>query len=934
MHTSLFFRMSLKLPLLMFAMAVLAMLATGFVAYRVAHTALLDQGIARISATTQDRSEAVQDWVGGTLDDVAFQVTSPNVINALRAFEGAWSSTTDDPEGYARDAYVTQNPNVPAEFDALNDAGDRTSYSRNHRKYHGFFQTIARKRGYQDVFLIGREGAVLYSVFKTDDFGRASTPQTLSGAVDAALAAEDGQAGMTDFRLDANGVPVIEFAALIRDGGGNPMGTLVYRVPGDALRELVSDTLATMSGGGVFLRGSDGTAITSDGTPAEPDTAEQIEVTHLLDSHDLNWVIGTQTPKATLIEPATELLRTLINQGALVLAVMTLAGIFMGRGIARPLERVRAATAGIANGALNTEIPEIRRRDEIGAIARTLQDFRDKLSAGDAAREESLQKSSAMDASSAAMMILRPNGAIIYGNPAVRDVLALLGLSMTDAPDTHVPDWFPEDIRAAIATQSTQGASCHAVRAGVSLSLTLDAVRTETGDLGGWVLEWADVTHSHKGQAVLATLDAHQIRATFSPDGEVLEGNENWTALGAQQHDQGHMSGVLARIPGLDWTAISTGAHWSGHINLEAAKGACVIQGSLSPVRDIDGTVRSILLLGADVTQADQALKSAAATRKSMEAAQAEVVENLRAGLARLSQGDLTTTLDMPFPKDYEQLALDFNTATATLASALSDVAHNSTTIQSQSEDISASAARLANQGEAQAAALQQTSTTMATLAASAETAARQAKQSNLLAMESSKDTHTHSAVLNNATAAMQAILDSSKEIGEIVAVIEGIAFQTNLLALNAGVEAARAGPAGRGFAVVATEVRALAQRSSEAASQISALIEASSVHVQNGVALFQDTGQALQAVGASVSQMSTQMNGIAISGEEQSRAISEVNMSVSDVDRSTQENAAMFEQTSAASRILLAQSEALMRTLSRFTIEASSQSVPLKAAG
>lgn len=176
--------------------------------------------------------------------------------------------------------------------------------------------------------------------------------------------------------------------------------------------------------------------------------------------------------------------------------------------------------------------------------------------------------------------------------------------------------------------------------------------------------------------------------------------------------------------------------------------------------------------------------------------------------------------------------------------------------------------------------------------------------------------------VARQAVDAMDGIKTSSQEISKITSVIDDIAFQTNLLALNAGVEAARAGEAGRGFAVVATEVRALAQRSSDAAREIDTLISSSGEQVERGVTLVDNTGAALASIVKSVSEISKRVSTIAASAREQSGALAEINTAVNELDHVTQQNAAMFEETTAASHALTAEADALAGAVARFKLD------------
>ncbi len=175
----------------------------------------------------------------------------------------------------------------------------------------------------------------------------------------------------------------------------------------------------------------------------------------------------------------------------------------------------------------------------------------------------------------------------------------------------------------------------------------------------------------------------------------------------------------------------------------------------------------------------------------------------------------------------------------------------------------------------------------------------------------------------------MTAIERSSTEIGQIIGVIDEIAFQTNLLALNAGVEAARAGEAGRGFAVVASEVRALAQRSAEAAKEIKALITTSRQQVEQGVGLVGDTGQALERILGQVAELATIVTEIAASAQEQAAGLDQINTAINQMDQVTQQNAAMVEQSTAASHALSRETEELSSLVGRFQLGTGSAAMP-----
>jgi methyl-accepting chemotaxis protein len=261
--------------------------------------------------------------------------------------------------------------------------------------------------------------------------------------------------------------------------------------------------------------------------------------------------------------------------------------------------------------------------------------------------------------------------------------------------------------------------------------------------------------------------------------------------------------------------------------------------------------------------------------RDEAEATQAAVVDSLAAALKHLSEGDLSHRIDRRFPEGYERLRVDFNAAVEKLSGVIAASLEATGMIHGGSREISSAADDLSRRTEQQAASLEET-------AAALDEITSTVRQT-----------------------AMGAIEKSSAQIGQIIGVIDEIAFQTNLLALNAGVEAARAGEAGRGFAVVAQEVRALAQRSADAAKEIKGLIATSAGEVGQGVEFVGKAGEALRAIAAEVEQIDGLVREMAASAQEQARGLVEVNGAVNQMDQVTQQNAAMVEETTAASHAL-----------------------------
>ena len=301
---------------------------------------------------------------------------------------------------------------------------------------------------------------------------------------------------------------------------------------------------------------------------------------------------------------------------------------------------------------------------------------------------------------------------------------------------------------------------------------------------------------------------------------------------------------------------------------------------------------------------------------------QAQVVDSIAAGLDRLSSGELAFRLNSTFAPEYEKLRADFNGAMAKLQDTMRVIIDRSSAIGASAHEISQASNDLSRRTEQQAAALEETAAALEQITATVSRSAENAVEAGEVVGAARSEAMEGQAVVGRAVTAMGEIERSSNEIGNIIGVIDEIAFQTNLLALNAGVEAARAGDAGRGFAVVASEVRALAQRSAEAAKEIKTLISASSRQVEEGVQLVGDTGEALQRIGGQIERVTSITGEIVASSQEQSSGLKQVNVAVAQMDQVTQQNAAMVEEATAASQSLAQDARELDRMMGQFSLE------------
>jgi methyl-accepting chemotaxis protein len=332
------------------------------------------------------------------------------------------------------------------------------------------------------------------------------------------------------------------------------------------------------------------------------------------------------------------------------------------------------------------------------------------------------------------------------------------------------------------------------------------------------------------------------------------------------------------------------------------------------------------LLDGADrqdeigqIVRAMEVFREATTAREEDRRVQAHVVTALSGGLATIAAKDLEQHMTEPFPPGFEELRLNYNTAIVAMAEALRAVRVGAAQVSRAIAEIRSGSEDLAQRNERQASSIAATAQALDQVTRSIGDTADRASHAQVAVDQAREEAEAGGAVVTRAIEGMAAIEDSSARIGQIIGVIDGIAFQTNLLALNAGVEAARAGDAGRGFAVVASEVRALAQRSADAARDIKQIVGESGTQVSQGVALVGETGSRLAALATRVSGIGTLVGTMADAALAQADQLRAVNAAMGEMDRMTQQNAAMVEQSSAATRSLATEAEALARLSAQF---------------
>lgn len=296
------------------------------------------------------------------------------------------------------------------------------------------------------------------------------------------------------------------------------------------------------------------------------------------------------------------------------------------------------------------------------------------------------------------------------------------------------------------------------------------------------------------------------------------------------------------------------------------------------------------------------------------------VLGQMGSALAKLAAGDLSARMT-GLPPAYAKAETDFNAAVEALSTTISTVVRGVADMSNAMSEIRSGAEDLSARTERQAVSIEETSSAMQQVSNALTVNAGKLKGASVSIGQTRREAETGGEVISRAVIAMDAIEKSSSQISQIVSLIDGIAFQTNLLALNAGIEAARAGESGAGFSVVASEVRALAQRSAEAANEIKKIIGASTTQVAEGVQLVGNAGEVLERIVGGVADVNATLDGVAKIAVDQVTSLAQVTGAIADIEQFTQANAALVEQSTAAASSLAEQSRTIAEAAHRFTL-------------
>lgn len=883
------FSIAKKITIIIAASSLITGLLAGEVATFIAHNTINESVQEDTRVSTEVVAGKLEAYLHSIKQDLLQAANTSFTADILNEFNDAWYSL-EKPKKYLQDVYIKDNPNEAGHKDRLIFAEDGSSYSDVHKRYHNVFLSQKDAKGYYDIFLINKNGDVVYTVYKELDFAtnlnRGEWKDTELGKLfnEINYNPKQGKAIFKDFQLYApsNDVPASFIAAPIFDDG-KYVGVIAYQMPVDKFSHYLNAEKAIEHA--TYLVGSDGTLRNDLPQTKQNDillTQPKLENVQELRGKFLPSLPGLIFPTVsyniqkfsflgadwTLVfehdqtpidaEKNTVTFYTLLATTLSSILIACL-GYLYARSFARPIVALANTVDKLANG-YDCDIPCRDNRDELGTLARSLMVIHDKAN-------ESARVEAAVDGAEAMFMIADENLKIVYANKKVKESLQqsrehfrsnMPMLNLNQIEGSNLLDFHGdknEHVRKVLAELHKPYAA-KLTFDNRHFALMLTPVYDKSGNRIGFVTEWIEKTAEVKQQEHIEKrkIQEQQIEAQVA---EVIQAAAN---------------------------------------------------GNFKQRLNIQDDRQSIITISNGINQICQTVDS--------------FFNDLNNTVHSFADGDLTKSLQGNYSGQFDEVKESLNQSFSSLCNTIKEIATVGNAIKAASSDITTGADDLSGRTEAQAASIEETVATMEEMSASVRNNANSAVQASSLAQETLQQAENGRNVVSQAVVAMNQIETSAHRITEIVSVIDSIASQTNLLALNAAVEAARAGEAGKGFAVVASEVRTLASRCSEAARDIRGLITGSNAQVVDGVKLVNATGVALSQIVESVTNVTATISSISQASREQATGIEEISGAISQMDEITQQNAGLADNSAANARELAQEAESLSDLVRAFKTE------------
>ena len=590
--------------------------------------------------------------------------------------------------------------------------------------------------------------------------------------------------------------------------------------------------------------------------------------------------------------------------------------------IIRPLRKATVSMDAIAKGDYTTTVEGADRADEMGAMAKAMEQLKGTLDTNTRVKQ-------ALDGVTSNVMMADENLNIIYLNASVISMLQEAEKDIQkDLPRFSVANLMGANIdifhknpahQRGMLERLSSKFSTSIVVGGRSFNLVAVPLFDQNKKRIGTVVEWLDGAAAGMVEAI----NRSQAVIEFQPDGTITNANANFLSVMGYtldeikgKHHSIFADGAYQASPEYRkfWEDLNRGEAQSGEFKRIGKGGKEVwINASYNPIMDLKGKVVRVVKTAADVTQM-------VVTRTENELGMNEAVSVLTG----IAAGNLAVKMELDYKGTFADIKKAVNATVDRLYGMVKQIIEAAQSVNSAATEIASGSTDLSQRTEEQASSLEETAASMEQITGTVKQNSTNAATANDLSAKANTVASDGGRVVEEAVTAMGSIEKSSKKISDIIGVIDEIAFQTNLLALNAAVEAARAGDAGKGFAVVASEVRSLAGRSASASKEIKALINESATQVQSGAALVNQAGETLKNIVASVKQVSSIVSEIASASQEQATGIDEINTAITQMDEVTQQNAALVEENTAAATSMVEQARELEKLMSFFTLDES----------
>ncbi|SDW89422.1 methyl-accepting chemotaxis protein [Albimonas donghaensis] len=823
-------------------LALLTGVTVGAVSYMLEAEALRHEAANRLASMADGAGARVEFLLDDVRRDMALLDASELGTDHLLEFSTTWDAEAIVP------LYLDGNPHPLGQRQALRDAGDGSDWSDAHRRHHVTLRAFQEQRGYYDLFLINPAGDVVYTVAKEADFGTNLTngPYADSGLGEVFRRARDLSAGQVIFAdyaayAPSAGAPAAFAASPMFDEDGRRIGVVAAQLGAERLAEALSFAGAE-SGLTVFLTGADGILRTELASTSGDDVLRTRYAPPPAEpGADVAFGPGSDGEDAYVVTRR-------ITRDGLDWTLVTeergslIAGRLNEAAMALALTILPALGVALLLGWLMARGFARPVREMAQAVGELLEGRRHDVPGAE--RTDEL--------GGLARSLNR-----IHGNAvAARRIATALTAS---ADMVMILD---NDMKVVFANQAME-----------------DGFRP----LLGKQAEGPDGLVGLPASAFVK--DTSQFLSPDRRGAPLVEiGDKQFgLAITEMRDEHGDMIGRA-----ITWRDRSTPMLSETQVN-----------------EVLDATVNGDFSRRLDGATGDRFTQHVSKSINRMGEVAGGFFADLEKMVDALATGRLSHRMVETHSGRFGEAAGNLNKAVGRLAETIADIESAADGMRGAADSISEEAGQLSARTEAQASSLEETAATMEEMAANVKTTAENASSAENLARDAAQRAQSGRSVMSDAVSAMGRIEDSSTKISDIISVIDSIAFQTNLLALNAAVEAARAGEAGKGFAVVAAEVRTLAQRSSQAAKDISGLIQTSSGHVVEGVRLVQGTGKALEDIADGIARTAATIEDISSAVREQSSGVQETSQAVSHMDEATQRNSAMAEQSAAAARRL-----------------------------